>query len=315
MADPLRFLTTKEAKVLRDLIQKVMRMPSGGPLRYRPGEDTDILPPETYLARTPAGGIAALDVNTTTTGTGSGTARNDDVPGEADCALYQILDVDGTPTVKEIGVTRTVYNYSTSAIPGRKLIAVTREKFGRWLALEPQGISDTEIVLCKRVVSRVYCSGGVVYYDADFWYINNVGQIVSISDTPCDSDETTGTSTSTSGGLGNNITLTVATVTNGVCSDCTNVNGTYTLEQVSEGVWTKVISGSLCGGTIRIRLQFLGSWTLHFLSPEESGTARATYVNYVVGSLWDGSTSMTLTYYTDSGACTAWPASITVTPV
>jgi hypothetical protein len=95
------------------------------------------LPPETYIAKTPGGGIPALS----TAGTGSipGGSGELDVPGgPVSCQIYCIMprysgNVERLETVDVL--TKPVYNLSTTAVAGNAYVTVSRDKFGRWITL------------------------------------------------------------------------------------------------------------------------------------------------------------------------------------
>lgn len=95
---------------------------------------TDPQAPEVYVAFTRSGGIPAL---TTVAGTGTG---DEDRPGYADetpiyrvvvseAGLHQLLPVTG--------LTRRVYNLSTTAVAASTWVLVFRDKFGFWFANPP----------------------------------------------------------------------------------------------------------------------------------------------------------------------------------
>lgn len=79
-----------------------------------------------YIAKTPVGGIDAMN-----------TGGADPIPGTATCVIYHITFVgtDSTPYVTEIdGLTKTVYNLSTSAISADTWIPVYKTNGGHWVA-------------------------------------------------------------------------------------------------------------------------------------------------------------------------------------
>lgn len=87
--------------------------------------------PDVYIARSPTGGVPALDQ----VGTGTST---DDAPGSADCYVYQIIHPPGTgddPYLLRVGqVSKTVYNIGNGDIEGDSWFLVIRDKFGKWIA-------------------------------------------------------------------------------------------------------------------------------------------------------------------------------------
>lgn len=100
--------------------------------------------PEVYVARTPPGGIPALDAQ------GTGTS-DDDSPGSATCDLYRIVQDfgagtgtadDGPPSLRPTGRTKLVYNLSEAAVDGDAWVLVVRDKFGNWVASGGAGGDD-----------------------------------------------------------------------------------------------------------------------------------------------------------------------------
>jgi hypothetical protein len=112
--------------------------------------------PETYVARTPAGGIPAMDAGTST-GTGT-TSLMDDVPGYAECTIYQLLHTGSTgPHLEPIpSLTRRVYNLSNDDIPGNVWIVVTRDKWGAWYPVGAGGDwSGTFLLVLAEITDQV----------------------------------------------------------------------------------------------------------------------------------------------------------------
>lgn len=95
--------------------------------------------PDVYIARSPTGGVPALDQ----VGTGTST---DDSPGRADCFIYQLIHPPGTsadPYLQQVGqVAKTVYNIGNGAVEGSSWFLVIRDKFGRWIATNTGGSGD-----------------------------------------------------------------------------------------------------------------------------------------------------------------------------
>lgn len=125
------FLGEREAAELRQLADKLRKQlanTAGRPGRERPDHQA----PEVYVARTPAGGIPALDVNTPGT---SNVLAADDTPGSAECAIWQRV---GT-AMQLVGTNQTVRNLNSSAIEGHEWVLVVRDKFGDWYVIPPPG--------------------------------------------------------------------------------------------------------------------------------------------------------------------------------
>ena len=117
---PAIFLTDEDHQLLQEMIRdrKAGRVNtpsrSGQDSGYR--ENTDHQAPEVYAALAPTGGIPAR-VGTT--------------PGSADCTIYQVSG-DTLKAVYEFA--QKVYNLNTSAVAAATYLAVTRDKYGTWLA-------------------------------------------------------------------------------------------------------------------------------------------------------------------------------------
>lgn len=125
MAD-VYFLSDADRRFLLDLAGRVRAQP--GNYQNREDDKWDSFSGDVYVARTPPDGIDAL---VPAVGTG-----DVDLPGYADCSLYQIVR-RGTPDAEIIlgpAKTAVVHNLSTTAIAGDKWLTVVRDKFGTWLA-------------------------------------------------------------------------------------------------------------------------------------------------------------------------------------
>lgn len=126
MAKKIKIPSENDLKVLQAGLDKLKRIPvSGNNSGNNAGDSIDHQEhqaPETYIAVAPVGGIPALA---------------SDVPGEADCVIYQVLyDEFDDPILTEItGRTKKVLNLSSIVIPGGFWLPITRDKYGRWLAL------------------------------------------------------------------------------------------------------------------------------------------------------------------------------------
>ncbi len=123
-------LTADEAAALRNMLQREARRPSRSPSpREGLADHEEILAPETYVARTPAGGIDAMQLEA-----GAGVQ---DVPGYADCDIYQIVHVEGeSPYLlpNPAGLSKRTYNLATDRIGGARWVVVHRLKGGHWVA-------------------------------------------------------------------------------------------------------------------------------------------------------------------------------------
>lgn len=133
MADPIITFTRPEVDMLSDMVKWWKK--NGRSLRSRsdrpqPNEEDDV---GGYLAYTPIGGIPALAPNTT--GTGTGTIVEDDVPGFVDCEVYKLIQPDtatNTRVVVPAGFTVTVYNMTTAVIDGNKWVMILQDNWGTW---------------------------------------------------------------------------------------------------------------------------------------------------------------------------------------
>src|SRR3990172_7693645 len=86
-----------------------------------------IVPPDTYFARVPTGGIPALQVGVV------------DVAGKASCQFYKIRMESGDPEMHPVvGLERNVHNLGVEAITSRYVV-VNRDKHGHWFAGQSGG--------------------------------------------------------------------------------------------------------------------------------------------------------------------------------
>lgn len=109
---------------------------------------------DVYMVRTPTGGIDGLD---TAVGTGTSDPSSDS-PGYADCAVWKIIvpeTATDLPTMMPIdGLSLTVYNFSTTAIPANEWIKVSKDKSGRWIADTGSGGEVDEVG--SKIVDHVH---------------------------------------------------------------------------------------------------------------------------------------------------------------
>lgn len=109
-------LTPDEKRLLQGLLDRERRRPTS-PTRSTSATAEDPAGPEVYLVKTPAGGIPALAT---------------DIPGQADCDVYQRRDGDAGPVIATPGLKRAIANAGTDAIPADVWLLVARDKFGNW---------------------------------------------------------------------------------------------------------------------------------------------------------------------------------------
>jgi hypothetical protein len=115
VADTVVVLSERDASLLRGVLDRIRRDPpeKTAGLLNAITPDSDYLPPEKYLGKTPAGGIPGI---------------NGSVLGYAECDVYRCLDGGATEAT---GSTKTVYN-SGPAVEGRKFVSIERDKYGTW---------------------------------------------------------------------------------------------------------------------------------------------------------------------------------------
>jgi hypothetical protein len=93
--------------------------------------------PDVYLAWVPSGGIAALTLEA---GTGTGTVETD-TPAYADCPIFRVIEGGSEVNIEPVGITRRVYNLSTTAVTAFQYVLAVRDKFGTWFAAERQTLA------------------------------------------------------------------------------------------------------------------------------------------------------------------------------
>lgn len=131
MAEEAYVLTERDRAIVAETIRQVEIL-IGRSLRGR-GDSFDIsdvpIKSYMYMARTPSGGIPALDQNMTGTGT---VDLGDDEPSYADCEVYTIMHQYTPPKLRPTGFTVRVYSVLTVAIPGYQWVGVMRDEYGDW---------------------------------------------------------------------------------------------------------------------------------------------------------------------------------------
>ncbi len=137
MPDPLLFLTSQDVEEIRSMRRRIDELELRRP-NFKP--DRDLPNQETYVVRVPDGGIPALSTGSSpNSGTGTGaSAFGADLPGQAQCEVYQLAQVDGigTPVLMPTdGQLVTVNNLTRSPLSAGRWLAITRDKFGDWYAL------------------------------------------------------------------------------------------------------------------------------------------------------------------------------------
>jgi hypothetical protein len=145
VADTVVVLSERDASLLRGVLDRIRRDPpeKTAGLLNELTPDSDYLPPEKYLGKTPTGGIPGI----------SGS-----VLGYAECNVYRCLDGGSTEAT---GYTKTVYN-SGPAVEGGKFVSIERDKYGTWHATGVrwgQVVSESGSVLRQGVGHQCLGSG------------------------------------------------------------------------------------------------------------------------------------------------------------
>lgn len=132
----LHFLSDNDVRILQELINAWkggrINAPSRPPHERSFSDREDHQAPETYIAFPQDGdGIPGLTPAV-------GTAPDDyDEPGVATCDIYRVIIVGNTPLLQPIDtLEKEVYNLSENPVP-QDWVAVTRDKFGQWVAFVP----------------------------------------------------------------------------------------------------------------------------------------------------------------------------------
>lgn len=129
MADGYLLSEADVAKLRMLLDREAKRKRRGEP--RQPSEDEGFPAPDTYIAKTPEGGIPGLSLHSTGT---SLADRSDDEPGHAECDIYRIVIEDMAATLRPIPhQTRLAFNLSLDDIPGDVWVTISRDKFGFWV--------------------------------------------------------------------------------------------------------------------------------------------------------------------------------------
>lgn len=170
-------LTNDDFALLREMLRAFRDGRLGGSRGDRSHLDIDYMAPEVYIAKVPDAGIPGL-----TPASETGTATDQDHPGYAECDIYRILEVNGSPSLVEVGgFNKRVYNLSEDTIDADvRWITVLRSKFGQWLAAvsgSPSGGGGVGI-LTSNVTPATNILTGATFATAD--------RIISDPDNPGD---------------------------------------------------------------------------------------------------------------------------------
>lgn len=125
---PTFFLTEEDITLIKETVRFAKQAKLNPQLR---GNQDPPLPqaPGIYVVRSPAAGVPALSLGSDT-GTSS-TGLADDVPGTADCQVYQKI---GTLLKPVTGFTINVNNLTNLRIPPNTLFTAVKDKYGKWYA-------------------------------------------------------------------------------------------------------------------------------------------------------------------------------------
>lgn len=137
--------------------------------------------PDVYLART-ASGIPAM-----TAEPGAGTDSSVGIISKADCKLYRIDDKDPNIDVDPLGVQRTVYNPSTSAIPANQLFLAVKDAPGMFQAVSFGGATRFALfslpsALATTDASKTGCTVN------DYWGGADPGATITVYNLPASSN-------------------------------------------------------------------------------------------------------------------------------
>lgn len=167
-------LSDSDVQLLRDLVREEMSRRENG--QSRTGRGTPSSSPDVYMARTPPAGVPGL---ATAVGTGTGDPSSDS-PGEAECDVWQILPaetaLDSVEMMVVDGLTETVYNFSTDAIPGETWVKISRDKWGCWVADlgSGGGVDETGDKIVDHVHVVVTAATGTGTTSPSIWYCERV---------------------------------------------------------------------------------------------------------------------------------------------
>lgn len=159
----LNFLTDSDLAVIRSLVEQSRSMVQN--TTNRPAvEELDYPSTDCYVAKA-VDGIPGLLKELNPAGTGTAAGNQGDMPGEADCDIYHMIDVSGVPTLIDMDFQKTVYNLSDDDVAAGEWVVVVKDKSGRWLAVQPAGATETKWV---KVLCILLGTGGYPGLDSDF---------------------------------------------------------------------------------------------------------------------------------------------------
>jgi hypothetical protein len=127
-------LTPEDFRVLMRLLEWWKRQPQG----ELPGELPRAFPaPDHYVALTPSGGIPG---------------RSGTIPGSAECDIYKINTDEELEAVPDFS--KTVYNVAQGTVAGSSYVDISRDKYGRWLAVST-GAGNDEAGSCGSTINGI----------------------------------------------------------------------------------------------------------------------------------------------------------------
>lgn len=334
-------LSERDHEVLRNVVQWWEHLPQKMRSRPQPGDYDEYTSPEVYVARTPNGGIPALNVEVPSPSvvTGTGTDIYDE-PGRADCTIYQLLPpaygtATGPEELRSAGFTRKVYNLGLDAVPANTWVLVSRDKFGRWY-VTGSGSSGASGATCSTVKKRLIGScveGSVRKLIFGFERCCDCVTLATICETePSDcaglcGPSGTGSTGPPTGGCPCGDTaspywiVNLSGVTDGTCTGCANFNGNYCLTWFknicqASSLGTGPSSSSTCSN-------YGGTPPRATIDVFPDGSATLTFSGGVVGAIyytpaWSCTTANTMTLLntisSSPATCITWPTTVTVSP-
>jgi hypothetical protein len=138
-------ITDHDAKVLKQLVRWFQGDIVSTRMRANEGsiDHQEHQAPEMYVGRTTDQGIPGLtgDIGIGTgkgeyTGTSQDPSKAYAYPGEGQCTVYQLLNLNGKKTLVKVAMDPlTVYNLCKQPIPGDVFVELVRDKYGAWYAI------------------------------------------------------------------------------------------------------------------------------------------------------------------------------------
>lgn len=315
-------LSPADHRRLLGAVTRVRRTPQEGvgPPHVDPNE---YRAPDVYVARTPSGGISGMDEFS---GTGSATGSMYE-PGFAFCDIWRLDRTTGKLVQVLSAPDAKVYNFTGAAVGGNQWVLVCRDKFGTWWVCGGESTAGVDIPTGTGSDVEFACEFCWEYLDCDcvckhtctdghgnFW--TKVGRCSTEAGQPpgggppdsCEPDEIISSGFTPCNCSPRRWSLTISGITDGTCTACATINGTWTLAHDGGTTWTTGDAGA-CGGGVQPSWQLVynaGFWTL-------SSSAGAQYI--LSGALWDCDGPNVMTLNRNIGECVGWLSSVTLTAV